>query len=113
MSVNPTGTGVEALRAVAARQRRERIHDVRRAARPVQAEINIVLRAPASTASSLPGNEEGPSAAGTAECGEIVHQTEGDGVGTAVCRSDIMEILAKGICGDVGQGNVRQQRLCR
>src|SRR6516162_11196858 len=52
-AVNPTRTGVQTLRAVAASQGRKRIHNVARAARPVQPEIDIVVRAPGAPASSF------------------------------------------------------------
>src|SRR5579859_610416 len=83
LAVNPSGAGVQALRAVAAGLRGKRIHDAVGAARPIQPEIDIVLRATATSATT--SSEKGPSASRTARGAEIVNQPEHDHVGAAVC----------------------------
>src|SRR5439155_11818805 len=93
--------------------RRKRIHNAVRASRPVQPEIDVVLRAPpASSAASVPGNEE-RSAAWSAGSVEIMNQTEHHHIRAAACRSHVMKILAERIGRHVRQGNVIQQSLRR
>src|SRR5579864_861953 len=97
-AVDPAGAGIQALRAVAAGQRWKGIHNAARTARPVQAEIEIVLRAPASPATpSATSDDDWPASSGARGGAEVVDQAEHHGIGAAVRRSHVVEILAEGI----------------
>src|SRR6267378_5327139 len=98
-SVDPAGAGVQALRAGAAVKRWEWIHDVRGVARPVEAEIDIVLAAAVAPASAWPKNHR--AGAGT----EIVDQPQDYRVRVAGVGGNEMKVLAGGSQRDVRQRN--------
>src|SRR5439155_22519036 len=84
-----------------------------RAARPVQPEIDIVLRTtPAPAASTAPIAK--PTESGTTACTKVVDQPENHRVGIAVRRGHVMEVLAGSGRPNVRQRDVLQERRrCR
>src|SRR5712692_5277743 len=93
--VRPPCAGVEPLRVGPSGQRRKRIHDVARTARPVQPKIDVVLRTPsASAATTTPTpSDDDRTESGTAACPEVVDQPENHRIGTARRGSHVMKIL--------------------
>src|SRR3954464_1360718 len=87
MSVNPASIGVEALNAVAAGKRWERVHNIDGAAGPIHSEVDVVLSAavPAgptwSTAESAGTERHHP---GTTSRTEVVHDAKVDGIRAAL-----------------------------
>src|SRR5690242_17428987 len=95
-AVDPAGAGIQALSTVATGQGRKRIHNAARTARPVQAEIEIVLRAAASPATPAAPDDDWPASSGARGGAEVVDRAEYHGIGAAVRRSHVMEVLPEG-----------------
>src|SRR5882762_37815 len=111
--VCPPCTGVEPLRVGSSGQRRKRIHDVARAARPVQPKIDIVLRTPStSAASNTAASDNNRTESGTTACPEVVDQPENHHIRTARRRSHVVKILAGSRRRHVRHGYELQERLC-
>src|SRR5258708_39533826 len=96
LSIGPPRTGVEALRSRSSRQRRKWVHDIVRAARPVQSEVNVVLRPPSTasapaTCSSAPDQER--TGARPAGLPKIVNQPQDHRIGAALRGSHVVKVL--------------------
>src|SRR6266481_9790248 len=93
--VGPPCAGVQPLRVCSSGQRRKRIHDVARAARPVQPEIDIVLRTPSASAATITStaSDDDRTESGTAACPEVVDQPENHRIGAARSGSYVMKVL--------------------
>ncbi len=70
-SVDPAAAGIQSLRTSAARERRKGIHKGGVATCPVQAEVDVILIAPAPSSSA-----NWPQEHGAATAPEIVHQAK-------------------------------------
>src|SRR5258706_11093798 len=111
-SISPPRAGVKPLCSRSARERGERIHDAVRTARPVQSKIDIILRTPASAASTAPSAEQTES--GAAACAEVVDQPEVHRIGIALRGRHVVKVLTGSRLRNVRQRHVLQERLrCR
>src|SRR5258706_15669820 len=90
-SISPPRAAVKPLCSRSARERGEGIHDVVRAARPVQSKINIILRTPASAASTAPSVEQTES--GAAACADVADQPQVHRIGIARRARDEEKVL--------------------
>ena len=94
-AVYPSSAGIQSLRAVSPVQRRKYANRVRRSARPIQPEVNVVQVAPpvspAPTYSAAGSDLKVRK--GTCARTKIVNQAQVDRVGGARARSHIMKIL--------------------
>src|SRR6202171_1416659 len=110
--VGPPRAGVKPLRSRSAREQGEGIHDVVRTARPVQSKIDIILRTPASAASTASSAEQTES--GAAACAEVVDQPEVHRIGIALRGRHVLKVLAGSCLRNVRQRDVLQERRrCR
>src|SRR5260370_20573943 len=96
-TVRPTGAGIQPLQTVPARQRRKRIDERRGTARPVHAEVDVILRTPPSAPSAQTTWAADVHEAGAAARAKVVNQPALDPIAAAVARSDVMKILRRGI----------------
>src|SRR6266478_389725 len=110
-AVRPAGAGIQPLQAVAAVQGRKWIDERRRVARPIHAEIDVILRASSPAAATGTTWATEGQETGTAARTEIVNQAHVDRVAGAAARSNVMKILRGGI--QVWQWNEGKQGLRR
>src|SRR6266478_1631741 len=110
-AVRPAGAGIQPLQAVAAVQGRKWIDERRRVARPIHAEIDVILRASSPAAATGTTWATEGQETGTAARTEIVNQAQVDRVAGAAARSNVMKILRGGI--QVWQWNEGKQGLRR
>src|SRR5258706_6315765 len=104
-SINPASSSIKPWQTVADGQRGYRIHKRGRAARPVHAEVDVVLRAPARATTAPEVHER--QAAGA----KIVNQPEIHRIAATASRSDEMKVLRGAI--QTGQRNESEQRFRR
>ena len=76
LTVSPSCAGVEPLRSGSSRERGERIHDVARAARPVQPKIDVVLRAPPPSATPAWATYDEGARALSASLAKVVNEPQ-------------------------------------
>src|SRR6266849_7689723 len=112
-AVGPAGAGIQPLQTVAAVQGWKWIDERRRVARPIHAEIDIILRSPAPAPAASPTRATWTTKrheAGTAARTKVVNYPEANRVAGAAARSNVMKILRRGI--QVRQRNESKQGLC-
>src|SRR5260370_5473894 len=95
LSIGPPRAGVEALRSRSSRQRRKWVHDIVRAARPVQPEIDVGLRTPpSSSATSTPAPDQERTGARPAGLPKIVNQPQNHCIGAILPASHVVRVLS-------------------
>src|SRR5882724_3703784 len=110
LAVGPPRAGVQPLRSRSPSERRKLIHDVVRAARPVQPEIDIVLRPPSAAASSPTASSAERTEPWAVACAEIVDQPKDHRVRTTRRGRYVVKILTGSCRPDVRQRDVVQKR---
>src|SRR6516162_8921539 len=84
-AIHPACTGVQPLRAVSARQRGKRIHDIHGAAHPVHTEVDVIGGPLAArTAAAVPSSSSKRTKSWPSARTKIVNDPEVHGIGVAV-----------------------------
>src|SRR4051794_24715391 len=90
ISVGPSRRRIQPLRIRAPSQRRNRVHNIGRIARPVQPHVQIVLSTPPPAAPPPPASTRGSKRSARSRPRKIVDQPQTPRVAIAVIRSHIV-----------------------
>src|SRR5712675_1159888 len=94
-SIDPASGGIQPLQTIATVQGRKRIYQRSRVARPIHAEVHVILRATATTAPSAGTTSAAEVHERQAAGAKVVNQPKVDRVAAAAARGDEVKILRR------------------